>query len=135
MENKTIHWLIIFYLLGFVLVYIPTIGLWGNTAGLRALHIDLPSSAGDAAFRAKAMANFFAGVVMLVGCCGLLRRQDWGRPVTVIGLVCQMVIYVTEVAIFRYLNALGMAALVIPLNIAIIFHLNRNRQMEKDKHE
>lgn len=79
MKNKTVHWSVIFYLLVFVLVYVPTIGLWGNAAGLRALHVDLPPSASDAAFQAKAMANFLAGVVMLAGCGGLLRRQDWGN--------------------------------------------------------
>lgn len=46
-----------------------------------------------------------------------------------------MVIYVAEIAIFRYLNALGTAAVAIPLNIAIIFHLNRNSQIQENKHE
>ena len=128
MKNKTAHWSVIFYLLILGLVYVPTIGLWGNMAGLRALHLDLPPAASDAAFQAKALANFVAGVVMLAGCAGLLRRQYWGKPVTVIGLLCQMSIYVAEIVIFRYLNALGAAAVVIPLDVVIIYHLVREKE-------
>lgn len=102
MKNKTVHGSVIFYLLVIGLVYVPTIGLWGNIVGWRALHVDLPPSASDAAFQAKAMANFLAGMVMLAGCAGLLRRQDWGRTVTVIGLLYQMIIYVAEIVNFRY---------------------------------
>ena len=95
MKNITVHWSVIFYLLVMGLVYVPTIGLWGNIAGLRAFHIDIPPSASDAAFQVKALANFLVGVVLLTGCAGLLRRQDWGRPVTVIGLLGQVSIYIT----------------------------------------
>jgi len=135
MKKKTVHWSVIFYLLIMGLVYVPTISLWGNMPALRTLHVDLPPSASDADFQIKALANFLAGVVILTGCVGLLKRQDWGRPVTVLGLLCQMSIYVAEVVIYRYLNALGAAAVVIPLDIAIIIffthgkeRLNVNRQ-------
>lgn len=110
------------------LVYVPTIGLWGNIAGLRAFHIDIPPSASDAAFQAKALANFLVGVVLLTGCAGLLRGQDWGRPVTVIGLLGQVSIYITEIIIFRYLNSVGTALLSIPLDAAVIYSLINKKE-------
>ena len=123
MKNKTVHWSIIFYLLVMGLVYVPTISLWGNIAGLRALHMDIPPSASDAAFQVKALVNFLVGIVLLAGCAGLLRRQNWGRPVTVIGLLCQITIYIAEIIIFRYPNALATASLFIPLDAVIIYSI------------
>ncbi len=127
MKNRAAHRWIVLYLLIISLVYVPTIFLWENIAGLRALHVDIPPSASDAAFQVKALANFLAGVVMLTGCAGLLRRQDWGRPVTVIGLLLQITIYVAEIVIFRYLNALGAAAVAILLDVAVIYNLFRKK--------
>lgn len=127
MKNRAAHRWIVLYLLIISLVYVPTIFLWENIAGLRALHVDIPPSASDAAFQVKALANFLAGVVMLTGCAGLLRRQDWGRPVTVIGLLLQITIYVAEIVIFRYLNALGAAAVAILLDAAVIYNLFRKK--------
>lgn len=127
MKNRKVHWSIISYLLVMGLVYVPTISLWGNIAGLRALHMDIPPSASDAAFQIKALANFLVGIVLLTGCAGLLRRQNWGRPVTVIGLLCQMTIYITEIIIFRYLNALGTALLFIPLDVIIIYSISHRK--------
>lgn len=129
MRGKAIGWVrrfIFIYLLSVGLVYILGIGLWGNLDGLRALYVDIPPSASDAAFQVKVPANFPAGIVMFAGCAGLLRRQDWGRPVTIIGLLCQMVIYVAEIAIFRYLPALGAATVVIPLDAVIIYNLTKH---------
>ncbi len=128
MKNKIIHWSVIVYLLILGLVYVPTIGLWGNIAGLRALHVDLPPSASDAAFQIKALANFFAGVILLAGCAGLLRRQDWGKPVVVIGFLFQITIYIVEIAIFRYLNTMGTAAVVILLDAVVIYNLFRKKE-------
>ncbi len=127
MKNRAAHRWIVLYLLIISLVYVPTIFLWENIAGLRALHVDIPPSASDAAFQVKALANFLTGVVMLTGCAGLLRRQDWGRPVTVIGLLLQITIYVAEIVIFRYLNALGAAAVAILLDAAVIYNLFRKK--------
>lgn len=127
MKNKSVHWLVIVYLLVISLVYIPTVLLWGNITVLRALHVDIPPSASDATFQVKALANFLAGVVMITGCVGLLKRQDWGRPVTVIGLLFQITIYVAEIVIFRYLNALGAAAVVILLNVVVIYNLTKDQ--------
>lgn len=116
------------------LVYVPTIGLWGNIAGLRALHMDIPPSASDTAFQVKALANFLVGIVLLTGCAGLLKREDWGRPVTVIGLLGQISIYIAEIIIFRYLNAVGTALLFIPLDAAIIYSLiNKKEKSNVDK--
>ncbi|OGN76434.1 MAG: hypothetical protein A2X25_09465 [Chloroflexi bacterium GWB2_49_20] len=129
MKNNIVHLSIIFYLLIVGLVYVPTIGLWGNIAGLRAMHVDIPPSASDAAFQVKALANFLAGVILLTGCAGLLRRQAWGIPVTVIGLLCQINIYIAEIIIFRYLNAMGAAAVVIPLDAVIIYHLLHEKEI------
>jgi hypothetical protein len=123
MKNKTAHWSVIFYLIVMGLVYVPTISLWGNISGLRALHLDIPPSASDTAFQVKALANFLVGIVLLTGCAGLLRREDWGRPVTVIGLLGQISIYIAEIILFRYLNAVGTALLFIPLDAAIIYSL------------
>ncbi len=128
MKNRTAHRWIVLYLLVISLVYVPTIFLWGNIAGLRALHVDIPPSASDAAFQVKALANFLAGVILLTGCAGLLRRRDWGIPVTVIGLLCQITIYIAEIIIFRYLNAMGAAAVVIPLDAVIIYHLLHEKE-------
>lgn len=89
--------------------------------------MDLPPSASDAAFQIKALANFLVGIVLLAGCAGLLRRQKWGRPVTVIGLLCQMTIYIAEIIIFRYLNALGTALLFIPLDAVIIYSISHRK--------
>lgn len=108
-------------------MYVPTVLLWGNVAGLRALHLDIPPSTSDGAFQTKALANFAAGVVLLVGCAGLLTRRRWGRPVTVAGLLCQMSIYIAEVVIFLYLPALGAAAMVIPLDVVIIYNIYKRR--------
>ena len=128
MKNKTAHWSVIFYLIVMGLVYVPTIGLWGNIAGLRALHLDIPPSASDTAFQVKALANFLVGIVLLTGCAGLLRREDWGRPVTVIGLLGQISIYIAEIILFRYLNAVGTALLFIPLDAAIIYSLINKKE-------
>lgn len=51
---------------------------------------------------------------------GLLKWQDYGNPVTVIGLLCQTTIYIAVIVISRYLNALGVAVVVIPLDAAVI---------------
>lgn len=128
MKNKAVHGAVIFYLLMLGLVYVPTIGLWGNIEGLRALHVDLPPSASDAAFQIKALANFFAGVILLAGCAGLLRRQAWGRIVVVIGFLFQITIYTVEIIIFRYLNAMGAAAVVALLDAVVIYHLFRKKE-------
>lgn len=125
MKNRIVHRSVIFYLLVIGLVYVPTISLWGNIAGLRTLHVDLPPSASDAAFQVKALANFLAGIVMLAGCAGLLTHQRWGRDVTMIGLLLQITIYVAEIIIFRYLPALGAAVVVIPLDAVIIYNLTK----------
>ncbi len=125
MKNRAAHRWIVLYLLVISLVYVPTVFLWGNVAGLRTLHLDLPPSASDGTFQAKALVNFAAGVVMLAGCAGLLTRQRWGKSITVIGLVYQMIVYVAEIVIFRYLNALGAAAVVIPLDAVIIYYLTK----------
>ena len=128
MKNKAAHWSVIFYLLVMGLVYVPTIGLWGNIEGLRALHLDIPPAASDTAFQIKALANFLVGIVLLTGCVGLLKRQNWGRPVTVIGLLGQITIYIAEIIIFRYLNAVGTALVFIPLDAAIIYSLINKKE-------
>ncbi len=121
MKNDRLNKAIFIYLVVIGLVYVPTIGLWGNAPALRALHLDIPPSASNAAFQAKALANFLAGVVMLAGGVGLVARQRWGRPITVAGLVCQMAIYAGELAIFAYLPTLGAGLVVTALDAAILY--------------
>lgn len=125
MKKRTVHRWIVLYLLAISLVYIPTVLLWGNIAGLRVLHLDIPPWASDGAFQAKALVNFAAGVVLLTGCTGLLTRQRWGKPITLAGLFCQVSIYVAEAAIFRYLPALGAAVVLIPIAAVIIYNLTK----------
>ncbi len=123
MKNNIFHWTVITYLLIIGLVYVPTISLWGNITALRILHVDIPPSARDADFQIKALANFFAGIILLTGGTGLLRRQAWGRTVTVIGFLFQITIYIVEIVIFRYLNTMGAAAVVILLDAIVIYNL------------
>ncbi len=125
MKNDTGHRLVTFYVLGVGLVYVLTLGLWGNVAGLRVLHQDLPAWVSDNAFQVKALVNLSAGVVLLLGGMGLVSRRAWGTAVTVIGLVWQMTIYAVELGLFRYGPTLGTTAVVVPLNTAIIDYLTR----------
>ncbi len=123
MKNDLVRRLILSYLLSVGLVYVLGIGLYGNIEGLRILHQDIPAGASDAAFQVKALANLSAGVLFFVSSAGLVFRRPWTTPVTVIGLVWQVIIYAAELALFRYWPTLGPTVVVTIIDIVITYRL------------
>lgn len=101
-KNRIYFSLILIFMLSFGLMYISTvIELKGDIVGLRAEHLDIPSSASDTMFQIKNIVCLFIGLFMIAGPIGLIARYNWGIQASVAGLFGQAGMYIAEIVIFR----------------------------------
>lgn len=100
-KNRIYFSVILIFLLSFGLMYILTvIELKNDVNGLRAEHLDIPSSASDTIFQIKNIVCFFIALFMLGGSIGMIAHHNWGIQVAIAGLFGQAGMYIAEIAFF-----------------------------------